>query len=428
MTDAEALQTYARRRDAEAFRQLVHAYQGMVYAACRRRLRCPSDVEDAVQETFLKLAKAAGTVRSNVAAWLYRCATRTAIDLARRDSARRDRERTHAARYVESYDDDPAWTEIRRHVDDALAEMGRADRSLIVEYYLHGRTQTDLAGEAGLTQSGVKRRLDRAVENLRGRLRRRGVVVPAACIVAFFAAESANAQVPTALTANLIKIGLANVGAGNTATGGILMATASTKAKVAAAAVAVALVATTTTVVVSQKFANTAGSSSQGQTPTAVSQPDFSSLQPDVSFSEMVEKTMPIQTFVYADGMAAVDRPEAVGQEIIPTLFASLSQHQIRPTGPLQCVFSDTELWFALPVAGSPPPDAEDAFRTLPEQKCVSMRYYGPVLDHELVGAYVAHRAVEAGYDLTGQGRAVYHHFVDLGSDENETEILLVIR
>ena len=88
MTPADLLGRYAARRDAEAFAEIVRLHQRMVFATCRRNLHDPSDLDDAVQETFLRLAQKAGELKSNLAGWLYRCAANVATDINRRRASR----------------------------------------------------------------------------------------------------------------------------------------------------------------------------------------------------------------------------------------------------------------------------------------------------------------------------------------------------
>ena len=70
MDDSLALRRFATQGDPAAFRALTQRYQSMVFATCRRVLRSQADAEDAAQETFLKFARAAATIRGNAAAWL----------------------------------------------------------------------------------------------------------------------------------------------------------------------------------------------------------------------------------------------------------------------------------------------------------------------------------------------------------------------
>src|SRR4051794_64853 len=96
MTDVQALQKYATRHDAEAFRTLVEQYQQLVYTTARRRLKHVHDIDDVVQLTFLKLAKSAATVRRDLGAWLHQTTINTANDFMRSHQRRR-RHESHAS-------------------------------------------------------------------------------------------------------------------------------------------------------------------------------------------------------------------------------------------------------------------------------------------------------------------------------------------
>src|SRR4051812_35959424 len=88
------LERYVASGDGAAFEELVREYQAMVYNTCLGVLERPSaDVDDAVQETFLKLARSAGSIHGNIAAWLHACARTTALDRRRRQRVRTARER-----------------------------------------------------------------------------------------------------------------------------------------------------------------------------------------------------------------------------------------------------------------------------------------------------------------------------------------------
>src|SRR5262245_10551768 len=76
--DAELLRAYAKRRDEDAFRELVERHGPMVLGLCRRRLGDKHAAEDVFQATFLALARYAASIRrpQALAAWLARTAAR----------------------------------------------------------------------------------------------------------------------------------------------------------------------------------------------------------------------------------------------------------------------------------------------------------------------------------------------------------------
>ena len=219
MTDTFALERYAETRDPEAFAHLVASYQQMVYATCLRTLGNTAEAEDAAQDTFVKLAKSAGDIRTSVAGWLHRAATTASLDRIRSASRRRGREAAVATpERVDGVRDEVEWAELRSAVDEALAELHDDSRTLVVERYLVGRTQVDLAAEHGVSASMMSRKVAAAVEELRSRLQSKGFAAAAGVLTAGFAAESM-AAVPAALGAELIKIGVAGV-SGVAAAGG----------------------------------------------------------------------------------------------------------------------------------------------------------------------------------------------------------------
>src|SRR5262249_21297849 len=88
--DAELLGRFARRRDEEAFAELVSRHGPMVLNTCRRVLGNAHDAEDAFQSTFLVLARRAGALRrpAALAGWQQRGASPVAL-AARRAGRRR---------------------------------------------------------------------------------------------------------------------------------------------------------------------------------------------------------------------------------------------------------------------------------------------------------------------------------------------------
>src|SRR5688572_29934343 len=76
--------------------RLVEAHRPMVSSVCRRWLRDPNDVEDVVQETFLKLAGHIDSVNGCVPAWLAATAQAGTANFIRREIRERNRRRALA--------------------------------------------------------------------------------------------------------------------------------------------------------------------------------------------------------------------------------------------------------------------------------------------------------------------------------------------
>jgi RNA polymerase sigma-70 factor (ECF subfamily) len=217
MTRSDLLTRYAVNKDAEAFAQIVTQYQRLVFATCRRTLHNPEDVEDAVQETFLRLAQRAPGLRANLGGWLHACAANIAVDMNRRRTSRSRHESAIVRQGVSENDPQRTLAELREHLDVAIQKLAPEDRDLVIQRFFVGRPQVELAEEAGVAPSTITHRVERAVEALREHLKALGCgIVAATTVTTLLEAEHAAAAVPAPLTANIMKIGLTGI------TGGVL--------------------------------------------------------------------------------------------------------------------------------------------------------------------------------------------------------------
>jgi RNA polymerase sigma factor (sigma-70 family) len=200
------LQRYVEDGDADAFRELTLTYQNLVYGTCRRILRNASDVEDAVQETFVKLARNAKQIRAHPGAWLHVCARTTALNVLKAQKVRREREiplvhdASTARGNVASADSDR--DEESSIVDACLSELPEADRELVVSYFFVSRSQHEIADEVGVSRVAITKRIDRVLETLRSRLLVRGLGVTGV-MAAFLADLGAQTETPPALATKI---------------------------------------------------------------------------------------------------------------------------------------------------------------------------------------------------------------------------------
>jgi RNA polymerase sigma-70 factor (ECF subfamily) len=158
------------RDDAdEAFGLLVNRHGPMVMGVGRQILGRHQDAEDAFQATFLTLARKASTIRNRrvLGYWLYEVAHRIAIRMrarARRQTSLQDMD------WREESSGEPEGAafrnELRLHLFAELDSLPETYRFLVVQCYLEGKTNRELA-----------RLLDRPIGTIKGWLSRaRGIL------------------------------------------------------------------------------------------------------------------------------------------------------------------------------------------------------------------------------------------------------------
>jgi RNA polymerase sigma factor (sigma-70 family) len=208
-TDLTLLSRYHRQRDAQAFQTLVESHAAMVHATACRVTQDAALAKDVAQETFLALARGSGSAVRCVGAWLHQAAWRKACMLVRSESCRH-RYEAAAAEHLHTQPD-ATWAELEPVLDEALAELPETVRTLLIERFLEGRTQQEIAKRIGLSQSTVSRQIDQGISELQMKLRSRGVIVSAVALTALLGANAMQA-LPAALAATFGKIALSGVG------------------------------------------------------------------------------------------------------------------------------------------------------------------------------------------------------------------------
>lgn len=169
----------AQQGNAEAFGQLVEAYQGQVYRLALHMGLSPADAEEAAQEAFLAAWKGLPRFRgdSRFSTWLYQLATHAAIDLMRREKKYRDNTDIEDAVLTdgtESPQEAVERQETQTAVQGALQALSPQAREILLLRYQAELGYEEIAAVLGLPNGTVKSRINRAKVQLREALLRQG--------------------------------------------------------------------------------------------------------------------------------------------------------------------------------------------------------------------------------------------------------------
>jgi RNA polymerase sigma-70 factor (ECF subfamily) len=167
----EALVALVARSDEPALAELYDRIGGIAYGLAYRILRDESLAEDAVQEAFLGLWRAAGSFlpeRAKASTWILTLVHRRAVDLVRREERRRTEPLDNAPEPVTGSAEDRAWLRFERErVQEALAQLPDQQREAIELAYYGGFTQSELAERLGQPLGTIKSRMFSGLSRLR---------------------------------------------------------------------------------------------------------------------------------------------------------------------------------------------------------------------------------------------------------------------
>ena len=165
--------------DQSAFQELVERYQGRMFALTRRYTRNLVEIEDIVQDTFLKAYRRLDTFdhRSSFYTWIYRIATNTILDVLKRRGrspiqTMEDPELLGEVAPV----DVPAPTagleaqEISEITQEVLGELPDIFRVVLVMREFDGMAYQAIADTLGISIGTVESRLFRARARFKDKL------------------------------------------------------------------------------------------------------------------------------------------------------------------------------------------------------------------------------------------------------------------
>jgi RNA polymerase sigma factor (sigma-70 family) len=202
-TDRQLLADFATGGDAEAFAELVRRHGPMVFGVCRHMLRNEQDAEDALQATFLVLARKAGSIRNPEAlpGWLYGVATRLATRIRVTVGRRRAREVPLVEVPAGRLDGELHSGEMRHVLFEEIGRLPERYRVPFVLCYLDGKSNKEAARQLNCAPGTIFSRLARARQRLRDRLEGRGLTVSSALLAATLSSlpDDASAAISTHL-------------------------------------------------------------------------------------------------------------------------------------------------------------------------------------------------------------------------------------
>ncbi len=245
MDDHVLLREYVASHSERAFAQLVERHLPVVYASALR-FGCGDahTAQDIAQAVFIQLAGKAGTIRDGHAlpGWLYRATQRAAAVVFRGEGRRRQRETTAMNLAEQNATPDPDWAQISPLVDAALDRLEPVDQEAVVLRFFHEKSYREIGTALGLNEEAARKRVERALEAVRGHFMRVGVTTTAALLGPALTAHAAVLP-PAAFATSLPALCLASATtAGVGASGGTLFFM-STQTKIIVAALVVAFVA-----------------------------------------------------------------------------------------------------------------------------------------------------------------------------------------
>lgn len=181
---ARAVLDGVRRRDAEALGAFFDHYFERLWSVAYRFLGDRALAEEAVQEMFLKVHRAADRLdpARDPGPWLFTVAYNTCRDVWRSTGhrIRRASEPAHELSLASGSESDPAAaaaaSERQRRVRAAILALPESLRMVVLLHDVEGLDHREIATVTGLSHDAVRKRYSRALEALGDALR--GVIEP----------------------------------------------------------------------------------------------------------------------------------------------------------------------------------------------------------------------------------------------------------
>lgn len=204
---SERLDRWRSAQDAAALGELLKWQRDRAYATSARLLGDGPDAEDAVQQAFLKLLSRRQGFEHTRAfqASVYRAVVQCALDLARARQTRTQRE-AEMRNVMQHAGTTPAvlaeQAELQLLLREAFGNLDPQQQALVTLCCQEGLTLADAAAVLEMPRETARDRFARALNDLHGFLRKRGVALSLLLLAGLFQSSSVSAA-PSALCASL---------------------------------------------------------------------------------------------------------------------------------------------------------------------------------------------------------------------------------
>ncbi|MGB2664568.1 MAG: RNA polymerase sigma factor [Candidatus Acidiferrum sp.] len=171
LPDDTALAAGCLAGDMNAYERLYQLQGARMRNLARNLLGSPSDAEDAVQDTFLKIQRGIKSFRgqSSFVTWAFRILVNTCYDVRRSRVRRKERAQDEASESLPRPElrAPGAHPSLRMALERALAALTRHQRDVFLLYEVEGFRHAEIAAMLEISETASKNTLFQAKKNLR---------------------------------------------------------------------------------------------------------------------------------------------------------------------------------------------------------------------------------------------------------------------
>ncbi|MBR1765064.1 MAG: sigma-70 family RNA polymerase sigma factor [Ruminococcus sp.] len=180
MDDKELL-SLLQSDDNKGLKILMQKYEKLAGYVVSRLLSDPSDIEEAVSDTFLRIWQGRGRIdlsRSSLKSYVCMVASGCAVDKLRRtDRAEREDIDDCDIGVDVSYEDEAARSINMKVIAHCVSTMRHPDREVFIERYYHKLAVKEIAQRHGLSPKKVENILYRGKKTLKKALLKGGIIL-----------------------------------------------------------------------------------------------------------------------------------------------------------------------------------------------------------------------------------------------------------